>query len=391
MARVTTPVGTNPSGSYSLEVTQLAQSQTLVSQSYTSGDDLVGEGNLRVRFGTVSGATFAEDANQTAIGITVLATDTLASLANKISTQSGGKLDAYVAQGANGAQIVIKGQDGAANGFVLEPTSAAASPIAVPGDLSYLAWNPASDAGELRQTSRDALFALDTVSMRSSSNTVTGLPEGMTLELTGTNIGTPTTVAFENDSSAITRLMTDFVAALNDVAGLLNESAAAQGGTLGNDPGARELKRDLGRLSSEVVMPGAEAGAPRTLADLGLSLNRDGTFRLDTARLNQTLTASPEGAAAMFTTGVNGVFATIDRLARDNTLRTNPGSLGGSLLRYQAQVERNDARLERIAQSQESLRERLTRNLIAAERNIAASQSTLTFLQQQIDAFNSDR
>jgi DNA repair protein RecO (recombination protein O) len=31
------------------------------------------------------------------------------------------------------------------------------------------------------------------------------------------------------------------------------------------------------------------------------------------------------------------------------------------------------------------------RNLIAAEQRIAASQSTLTFLQQQIDAFNSDR
>jgi flagellar hook-associated protein 2 len=388
---VSTPVGTTPSGTYALEVTQLARSQTLVSQSYGSASDLVGEGTLRVRFGTVAGASFAADGAQTPLDITVTATDTLATLAAKISAQSDGALDAYVATGAGGAQMVIKGRDGAVNGFVLEPTSIAASPSAAPGDLTYLAWNPASDAGELRQTSQDALFALDTVPMSSASNTVTGLPEGMTLELTGTNTGQPTTISFTNDTSAITRLMSDFTAALNDVAGLLNESAAAQGGALGNDPGARELKRDLARLTSQVVMPGAGPGEPRTLADLGLSLNRDGTFRLDTARLNATLSDNPEATAAMFTTGVNGVFATMDRLARENTLLSNPGSLGGSITRYETQVERNDERLARIAENQESLRERLTRDLIAAERNIAASQSTLTFLQQQIEAFNADR
>ena len=388
VASVSTPVGVNPSGTYSLEVTQLAQSQTLVSQSYTSGEDLVGEGTLTVRFGTVSGSTFSEDTNQAALDITVEATDTLETLATKISSQSGGTLDAYVAEGTGGAQLVVKGQDGAVNGFVLEPTSAATSPSASPGDLSYLAWSPATDAGELRQTSQDALFSLDTVAMSSASNTVTGLPESMTLELTGTNTGLPTTISFSNDTTAITDVMSDFTAALNDLAQLVNENATPLGGTLGNDAGARELKRDLGRLTSEVVMPNAAEGEPSTLADLGLSINRDGTFSLDTARLNDTLTASPEATAAMFTTGVFGVFATIDGLARDNTLLSDPGSLGGSISRYEDQIERNDDRLERIADQQANLRERLTRDLIRAERDIAASQSTLSFLEQQIDAFN---
>lgn len=389
VASVSTAVGYTPSGSYSLEVSQLAQSQTLVTQSYASGDDLVGEGSLTIRFGTVSGASFTEDTSQTALDITVEATDTLSSLAGKIASASGGSLEAYVAEGTGGAQLVIKGQEGAVNGFVLEPTSAASSPSAVPGDLSYLAWNPASDAGELRQTSQDALFALDTVPMSSASNVVSGLPQGMTLSLTGTNTGAPTTIAFANDDTAITDVMADFVAALNDVANLLNEEAAAFGGTLGNDPGARELKRDLGELTSIVVMPGAEEGEPSTLADLGLSLNRDGTFRLDTARLNETLATSPEGAAAMFTNGAFGVFATIDSLARDNTLTTDPGSLGGSVERYESQIERNDERLSDIAEQQERLRERLTRDLVAAERNISVSQSSLSFLEQQIEIWNS--
>lgn len=90
----------------------------------------------------------------------------------------------------------------------------------------------------------------------------------------------------------------------------------------------------------------------------------------------------------MFTTGPFGVFATIDRLARNNTLRSDPGSLGGSVIRYEAQVERNDDRLSKIAEQQEIMRERLTRELAASERRVAASQSTLTFLQQQIEAWN---
>jgi flagellar hook-associated protein 2 len=109
---------------------------------------------------------------------------------------------------------------------------------------------------------------------------------------------------------------------------------------------------------------------------------------LDAARLAETLAANPEATAAMFTNGPTGVFATIDKFSRDNTLLLNPGSLGGSLTRYEAQIVRNDERLTRIAEDQEGLRNRLTRDLVAAERRIASSQSTLSFLQQQVDIWN---
>ncbi|MDP4604873.1 MAG: flagellar hook protein, partial [Erythrobacter sp.] len=109
-------------------------------------------------------------------------------------------------------------------------------------------------------------------------------------------------------------------------------------------------------------------------------------------RLNQALQTSPDAVAAMFTTGPTGVFATIDRFARSNSLISDPGSLGGSVQRYQSQLERSDERLARIAEQQEALRERLTRDLVASERRVAASQSTLSFLRQQVDIWsNSDR
>ncbi len=384
---VSTTSGLTPRGSYSLEVSQLADSQTLVSQSYGSGEDLVGEGTLRIRFGEVDGVSFTEDTGQTPLEIAIAADDTLEDVANAINAASDGAVSAYVAEGTGGAQLVLKGQEGAVNGFTLEGESSAASPSAIQGDLSYLSWTPATDTGELRQTAQNAEFELDTVAFSSASNTIADLPEGLTFELTSTNAGSPTDISFNTDNAAITSVMSDFVEALNEVATLLNEEAAALGGTLANDPGARALRRDLQTLTSETVIPNADADEPSTLADLGLSINQDGTFSLDTARLNATLAANPEATAAMFTTGAFGVFATFDSLARENTLSSDPGSLGGSLERYQDLIDTNNERLEDIAEDQEALRARLTSDFVAAEQRISSSQSTLDFLRLQ---FNSD-
>ena len=390
VARVTVPAGLAPRGNFALEVTALAQGQTLVGRSYASGDALVGEGTLTVRFGTVSGASFTADDARDAVDIAVTADDTLASLATKINQASGGAVQAYVANGTGGAQLVLKGQEGAANGFVIE--TAGAGGAEAPGDLSYLGWTPATDAGQLQSTARDASFRLDTVAMTSPTNRVTGLPGGFGLTLTGTNAGAPTALTFANNTAAIANVMTDFVAALNDIVGQVNTLAAPLGGELGNDPGARELRRDLAALAGQVVMPGAATGEPRTLADLGMALNRDGTFRLDSARLNRALETSPDGVAAMFTSGFSGVFATMDRFARDNSFVADPGSLGGSVRRFEAQLAASDERLSRIAEQQEALRERLTREFTASERRVAASQSTLAFIRQQVDIWSaSDR
>jgi flagellar hook-associated protein 2 len=386
------PAGISPRGDFSLEVNSLAQGQTLVARPLASRDTLVGEGTLTLRFGAVSGASFTADAARAGVDIAITATDTLATLASKINEASGGAVQAYVAIGTNGAQLVMKGRDGAANGFVLEAASINDPAANAPGDLSYFGWSPAITNGELRQSARDAAFQLDGVAMTSPTNRVTGLPGGFGLNLTATNTGAPTTLSFATSNDAVTSVMTDFVSALNDIIGQINDLAAPFGGELGNDPGARELRRDLGGLASRVVMPGAVGDAPRTLGDLGLAITRDGTFRVDTVRLNRALETSPDAVAAMFTTGVSGVFGTMDRFARENSLVTDPGSLGGSLRRYETQKAASEERLSRIAEQQENLRERLTREFTASERRVAASQSTLTFIRQQVDMWsNSDR
>ncbi len=390
VASVSVLAGSSAKGSYSLEVSRLASAQTLASNAYSAGTDLVGEGQLTLRFGSIDAGAFTDGGGDPLV-IDVAATDTLTDVAAKIRS-SGRGLNAYVANTAEGARLVVKGTEGAGSAFTIEasgPSNSGGTPAA--GNIDYLAWNPASDAGQLKASAADAEFMFDGVAMRSTTNKVSGLPSGLVLTLTGTNRGAPTTISFADKSTAMTAMMGDFVGALNDIAASLNELAAPLGGELGNDPGARALKRELAGLTSLVVMPGAAEGEPRTLADLGLKRGRDGSFTLDNARLKTTLEGNLAAASAMFTTGPFGLFATIDNLARGMGSRSDPGTLGGSITRYSDQLERLQERREKIADQQEALRERMVKNFAAADARVSASQSTLEFLKSQVAMWTNNR
>lgn len=374
-------------GSHSLEVAKLATNQIVASKPYASPDALVGEGTLSIAFGTATPTGFAADQSRAPINIAVASTDTLAQLSSKINA-SGSGLSAYVATGSAGAQLVVRGATGEANGFVLSGSGASASGTRMAGQIDYLDWNPAADSGQLKQSAGDAAFLFDGVAMTRPANRIDGLPGGLSLTLTGTNSGAPTRVAAAPQTDAIASVMTDLVAALNDVASQLQESAKAIGGELGNDSGARSLKRSLASLASAVVMPNAPPGSPRTLGDLGLSFGRDGSFRLDSQRLTQTLSIDPQGAAAMFTPGLFGVYATLDKFARSAGLSGDPGSLGGSISRYQRQREQVGEQLEKIAERQDALRTQLSKQFTRSDMRVSASQGTLSFLQGQIAAWN---
>jgi len=227
--------------------------------------------------------------------------------------------------------------------------------------------------------------------MTSATNDVGTVAPGLALELKGTNAGSPTTIGFPSPVDAIETAMRDIVAAFNEVIGELNAATDPMSGDLARDPGARALKRTLSGLSGMEIMSNAPEGAPRTLADLGLAIQRDGTFRLDSARLEETLARDPGGVAAMFTNGLYRIYATVDRVARDASRTGDPGSLGGSIARYQAQSAEVSEAAADLADQQERLRANMVSRFAKADVRIAASQSTLSFLQSQIDAWNASK
>jgi len=373
------------SGSYSLEVTSLATSQTLVSPALASASTAVGAGTLTLRFGSFSGGTFTPDAARSAPAITIPAGATLNDAAAAINAANAG-VTAYIANGASGAQLVLKGSDGAANAFVLEASEDPLNP-----GLSALAWDGTPNPARQISAAADAVFKLDGVAMTSKSNVIENVVPGLSLRLTGTNTGAPTTIRFSDPGSAVSTFMQDLTSALNELMATLNTAINPQGGDLARDSGARALRSAFAQLASTTIMLSAAPGQPRTLGELGLATNRDGTFRFDPARLTAVVKASPNGVAGMFTAGIHGVFATIDRLARTASTSGNPGSLGGSLARYSAKQTDLTEERSSLAEAQEALRAQLTKRFAQADSRVGTSRSTLSFLQGQIDAWNAGR
>jgi len=384
VASVTRSTMSSPAGSsYTLEVSSLATAQSLQGPAYAAATSTVGGGTLTLRFGSTAGGSFAADSGREAVNITIPEGGTLAQVALSINAAGAG-VTAYVANSADGARLVLKGAEGANNGFVLEVTEDPANP-----GLSALAWDPSSgDPTRLLKASADAEFKLDGVAMRSSSNKPGEVAPGISLTLTGTNVGNPATITFNDASAAVQSVMTDLTAALNEIIGALNAATDPKSGELARDDGAKALRRQLSTLGSTVIMPAAPEGSPRTLAELGLSLGRDGTFTLNTTTLAAAIARNAEGVAAMFTNGLYGVYSTIDKISRAASTTGNPGSLAGSVSRYTSQQTKISDEATKVAELQESMRARLAKQFAAADTRIGASKSTLSFLQAQVEAWN---
>lgn len=373
-----------PRGSYSLEVTTLATAQSLVSPAVASTSATVGSGTLTLRFGTVTGATFAEDTSHTPLAITIDAGATIADVAAAINAADGG-VSAYVANTVDGPKLMVKGQQGAANAFVIEATEASGDP-----GLAQFAWQPANGtANRIVTASQDAAYKLDGLSMSASSNTIQELIPGLNLTLTATNVGAPATLSFADNSAAITTVMTDFVSALNELSAQVKAATDPVSGDLSRDGGALTLKRTLSQLTSQIIMPNAASGAPRTLSDLGVSIQRDGTFLLDGSKLAAATKANPTGVGAMFTNGLYGLYGTIDSVSRKMSSTTDAFSLASSVTRYTGLKTTVKTDLTSLTDKQEQFRLQLVSRFANTQTNVSASTSTLSFLQNQIAAWNS--
>jgi flagellar hook-associated protein 2 len=308
---------------------------------------------------------------------------TLNDIAGAINGARAG-VQAYVAQTTEGAKLVLKGSEGAANAFVIEAAE-------TPGEegLAALAWNPAaSGTGRLLGSAGDASFKVDGLAMTSASNTVTDAIPGVTLKLSGTNTSAPTRVTFSDPATAIGTAMQDLTAAFNEVASALRTATDPKTGDLARDSGALALKRSFSMLAGKDIMPGAALDAPRRLADLGLATQRDGSFAFDAKKLTAAMKADPQAVAAMFTNGLFGVYATVDALSRSASKVSDPGTLGGSIARYQAQKSQVSEDQSILSEKQEALRAQLIQRFAVSDSRIGASKATLSFIQNQIAAWN---
>jgi flagellar hook-associated protein 2 len=197
--------------------------------------------------------------------------NTLDQLASYINGQSVGVTASVVNDSTGSRLAIVSNSTGSANGFTVSAASG----------LTFT--QTASQQGQ------DASLTVDGIPIDSASNTVTGAVSGLTLNLVGADVGGQVTVTVAPDSTSVETAIATFVGAYNTAIGDVNTqytvSATNQEGPLAGDSTVQMLQDSL--LSAGSYSGGGSGVS--TLADLGITMNNDGTLTLNTATLDNAM------------------------------------------------------------------------------------------------------
>ena len=370
-AAAATATGSTASLSGTLTVNRLAAAQAATTDTAVARTAAFRPGTLTV---TIGGT-----ATPIAIGS---ADATLDGIAAKLNAAGLG-LTATVVTDTGGARLTIKGATGAANAFTID--GADDDPNASGRSLADLSVGANATGTTIGTTAADAELVLDGATFHRATNSVSDLLPGVRLDLKGA--GT-TTLGTTPPTAALTQAVNDLVETLNQLHGVVAAETDAKTGALRGDPAAAALTRALTGLTT-VSLAANASGAPRTLGDIGVRTERDGTLSVDSVRLAKALATYPQAVEAMFADGTGatngGLAAALGAITTAATDRT--GGFDAETTRYTARrTDLTDAQTK-ATDAAAAMKDRLTLQFASMDSRVAAYKSTQAFIKQQVDVW----
>ncbi|MBB4632808.1 flagellar filament capping protein FliD [Sphingosinicella soli] len=288
-----------PSLSHTLEVTQLAQRQTVASAAVADRNAPIGEGTLTIDFGTLSG-TFPTPAGFSAGTAAPLAitigpeNNSLVGLQQAINASNAG-VTASIVEDASGARLVLRGETGAASAFTIDASAG----------LEAFEFGPGTAGMTWTAQAKNAVVVIDGLTVERPTNSISDLVSGLKLDLMKLTDG-PVTLSSDYDAATLKTAVGNYVDVYNELVSMLaTETRPATSGTeagaLASDRTTRDLKRMLADLSTRMLL--TDGGGPSSLAEIGIKTNRDGTLSIDDAALTKAVTDHPGRVHDMFVPG----------------------------------------------------------------------------------------
>ena len=257
-------------GSYQVVVSQLASAQKVVGTAGVAASGALG-----------LAGTFAINGQQVA----VTEGDTLAAIRDRINAlpRAAGVQATIVTGGPSDARLVLTGT-----------TSGAAAAFAVEDVSGTLAGTTFGLTGVPLVAAQDALLSVDGVPVQRATNSVADALPGVTLALSAEGTST---VQVDRQPGAATDAVRAMVDAFNAIVEQLR-TQAAPGKPLAGESLLRTLRGQLADplLDADATLPPELA----TLAAVGVSLQRDGTLRLDEAKLKTAVEGRLDDVRALF-------------------------------------------------------------------------------------------
>ena len=285
----------------SISVSSIAKGQTLAFEDYSSNTSLVGAGNLVFEIGDWSSGSFVASPTITSKSLTVLETDTVESLKDKINALNYGVTASVIGAGDDTYTLVLKARDGKENAIRVTATESPSG-----SGLSSID-NTTTNASKQKMAGTDAAFTVDGISLTRSSNSITDLFTGYNVNLlSSTTINgtdTPAILTGSVDTTAAKTNLQSFVSAVNDARTLLNDktfrgSSTQKAGDLSDDPVIKSINSQLNSLTSTQLSGFGASGI--YLSNLGVRTEKNGLLSLNTSILETELKNNPTSLDAIF-------------------------------------------------------------------------------------------
>ena len=368
--------------SYNIEVVNLAESHKLASKGFASTSTVVGSGTITIGSGT----------KVASVGIAA-GTDTLADVRDAINTVSE-------STGVTATILAVDdGVGGTVNKLLLsadETGTANVITVTVDDDdltdlddagLSQLVYDPAgSGTTRLSETTpaSDAQIKIDGQTVTRASNTITDAIENVTLNLVSESPGSTKTLTVTRDTSNITSLINNFVTSFNAFQKTVSDltsfdpDTGARGTLLGNAT-VLSINNQIRRELTDAVL--GASSAYRTLSDIGIRTEIDGSLSVDSTVLDGVLANDPDAVSTLFTS-FDGIATNLDDLVDD--IVASDGSI-------ETKITGLNATLDDISDARDALNVRLSTfearlfaQFIAMDQLVAQLQTTSNFLNQQL-------
>jgi flagellar hook-associated protein 2 len=300
-------------GSYSVQVSNIATSQSVTSGAFKSGSTL-GSGTMTLSVGGKSMSVSVDSNN-----------NTLAGIASAINSGKGNPgITAAIVNGTDGAHLVLRSSStGVSNGINISITGAgpddALNDLAVTSGTVPSPANSQETAGNYTGSStrvatgkwsqsvagQDANFTIAGTAGTSASNTITTALSGVSMTLDSASVGTTQTLTVAQDTTGQATAINAFVTAYNNYVSTVKtltsfdptQSKGSQGGTLLGDAMMNTIRNTLAGALSSGVGKGASS---INLGSIGITLKPDGTLKTDADALNAALKSDPAKVSQLF-------------------------------------------------------------------------------------------
>ncbi|XAH23040.1 flagellar filament capping protein FliD [Xylophilus sp. GW821-FHT01B05] len=373
-AATATVSGITKPGSYSVTVSQLAQSQTSVSATAVTAGASMGAGTLtlQVGSGTAVNLEFAEGDKTS-----------LADIAGKINDKNTG-LVATVVSDSSGERLMLRSSaTGASSAFTV--TASGFSTDNATAALSFTQ----------TQAAQDTKAKLNGMDITSATRNFDSVVSGLNFSVSQVSTS-PVDITVTADTATTKQNIQDFVDAYNAINDLLSTSVkydadTKTAGLLQGDSTAVGLQNTLRAALGSSTAGGAYA----TLSDIGISVIKDGNGKLgvDSTKLDAALKNKPDDLKNLFANSTSGSDGSNGVAVRLRTLTTSMLSFSGGLFSDKTDAltaadKRNQAEQDKVNARAAVVEARLNAQYTALDTKMASLTALNTYITQQVANWN---